>query len=123
MKQLPTVIAVAIGGALGAGCRWSVLSTFDSGPDDILIFLLNIVGSALLGVVVSQRSHLSESQFHFAGAGVAGGFTTFSTFAVDVAKLIDDGQLAAATVNTLVTATVAVVFAGIGYRIGREVRR
>ncbi len=112
-----------MGGALGAGCRWALLSIFDTASDNVLIFLLNIVGSALLGVVVSQRSYLSDSQFHFAGAGVAGGFTTFSTFAVDVAKLIDDGQLAAAGVNTLVTASVAVIFAGIGYRIGREIRR
>lgn len=118
---------MAIGGALGAGCRWCLLSlsesVFDDSPEDVVIFLLNIIGSCLLGAAISQRPHLSEIQFHFVGAGFAGGFTTFSTFALDIARLIDDGQLMAATISTTVTSVVAVVFAGIGYRIGREARR
>lgn len=123
MNGLRTVIAVAFGGALGAGCRWGLLSLFSSAEDVRLIFLFNILGSALLGVLISQRPNISENWFHFGGAGVAGGFTTFSTFAVDVAELIDSGQLIAAAVSTGVTAVIALVFAGIGYRVGLEIKR
>jgi len=123
VKQLPTLFVVAIGGALGASCRWALLATFDTVSATTTVFILNIVGSLLLGAIISQRFALEDRSFQFAGAGVVGGFTTFSTFAVDVAQLIDDSQLAAAAVTALVTPFVAVVFAGIGYRIGREIRR
>ena len=61
---------------------------------------------------------MKENQFLAMGAGFTGGFTTFSTFAVDVAEMLDGGRLGDAAVNGAGTALCALVAAGLGYRLG-----
>ncbi len=85
-------LAVAAGGALGAVGRYVVISRtgallgteFPYGT-----LLVNVVGSFLLGAVVAiaAKTGATDGMLAFLAVGVLGGFTTFSTFALDVAYL------------------------------------
>lgn len=128
MLPLPTLLAVALGGATGSLARWGALELATGEPDPlpgaatpavtVALFAINVLGSLLLGVLLAQRDAMTENQFLALGAGFTGGLTTFSTFAVDVAEMLDAGSIADAAINTVGTAVCALVAAGLGYRLG-----
>lgn len=128
MLPLPTLLAVALGGAAGSFVRWGVLELATGGPDplpgtttpgvSLALLVINVLGSLLLGVLLAQQDLMRENQFLALGAGFTGGLTTFSTFAVDVAEMLDGGRIAEAATNGLGTALGALVAAGLGYRLG-----
>ncbi|MEW2042969.1 CrcB family protein, partial [Streptomyces sp. NPDC005534] len=58
-------------------------------------FTVNVVGCAAIGVLMVLITDVWAAHRlvrPFLGTGVLGGFTTFSTYAVDIQKLIDDGH-------------------------------
>lgn len=92
---------VALGGAIGAACRYLVGVGMMRlmGPADfpLAILTVNIIGSFLMGVFVvaaAQKglTHMSP----FVMTGVLGGFTTFSAFSLEAITLMERGQIAAA---------------------------
>lgn len=129
MHRYSSLLAVAIGGAVGSLARWAVLE-IAVGNEDLVTseaavrramlatFMINVLGSLLLGVLIAQRDLMRGHQFLAVGAGFAGGLTTFSTFAVAVAEKLDGGEFVVALTNGAGTALVAVLAAGIGYRLG-----
>ena len=84
------LLAVAIGGAIGSVARYLVAigsaKAFGTAfPWGILI--INVTGSALIGAFVTLfalRWNLSEAARVFLTVGICGGYTTFSTFSLDV---------------------------------------
>lgn len=100
---------VALGGALGAMARfslgfcllrpWATLS-------------VNVLGCLAIGVLAALR--LSEAWLAFAAVGVLGGFTTFSTFGLDVVALAQEGRGLVAGLYALgsVAAGILAVLAG-----------
>jgi CrcB protein len=57
----------------------------------------------------------------FLGTGVLGGYTTFSTFSVDVVQLADAGRTALAAGYVVVSVAGGVLAAAAGVRLGRAV--
>jgi len=119
-----TLLQVAFGGAIGASCRFltghALLrllgSSFPYGT-----FAVNVIGSFLMGVIVVLLGHFSANRFApLLVTGFLGGFTTFSSFSLDVATLYDRGQtgLAAAYVLSSVTLSVAALFAAMALTRG-----
>jgi CrcB protein len=99
--MISTVSLVALGGAIGAACRYllGVGVMRLTGPSEfpLAILSVNIIGSFLMGVFVvaaAQKglTHLSP----FVMTGLLGGFTTFSTFSLEAVTLMERGQIAAA---------------------------
>jgi CrcB protein len=91
---------VAAGGATGAGARWAVLAVLPAGRFPWPVLAINVLGSFLLGALVAQRWTAPQQRLLLhdaAGIGFCGGFTTMSTFAVQVADLLGDGATATAT--------------------------
>lgn len=82
---VPTLLAAAAGGALGACLRVMVVAFLVPGPVGILV--LNVLGSLLLGFVLVALGEKSPLAVVFLGGGVLGALTTFSTFAGDVVRL------------------------------------
>ena len=114
-----TVLQVALGGALGASGRYltGVAMTALMGrsfPWGTLT--VNILGSFLMGVLVVVMANFSATRLApFLTIGFLGGFTTFSSFSLDVATLYERGDLALAFgyVAVSVLVSVAALFAGL----------
>ncbi|MEU9279717.1 fluoride efflux transporter CrcB [Streptomyces sp. NPDC048341] len=94
--QRPIVAMVALGGALGACARYgaSLLWPSATGAFPWTTLWINAVGCAVIGVfmvVITDVWAAHRLVRPFFGTGVLGGFTTFSTYAVDIQKLVDAG--------------------------------
>jgi fluoride exporter len=96
-EQRPIVAVVALGGALGASARYgaSLLWTVRPGAFPWTTLAVNAVGCAVIGVfmvVITEVWAAHRLVRPFFGTGVLGGFTTFSTYTVDIQKLVDGGH-------------------------------
>ena len=105
----PRVLAaVAVGGMLGAGGRWSVgwlaerWSDPHPGAWPWATLIVNLVGSLAIGVA-AVRIARDSMWWAFAVTGVLGGFTTYSAFAVEIDRLADAGRSGLAATYALVT--------------------
>ncbi|AYC43433.1 fluoride efflux transporter CrcB [Streptomyces griseorubiginosus] len=95
--QAPVVAVVALGGALGATARYALALHWPAHPGEFpwATFWTNVVGCAVIGVfmvVITDVWAAHRLVRPFFGTGVLGGFTTFSTYAVDIQKLVDHGR-------------------------------
>ena len=119
-------LAIGLGGALGAAFRWWVLDATPVGDGfPWPVFAINVAGSALLGVVVAEEWRHPRARLALhdaAGIGFCGGLTTFSTFAVEVARFLHDGRIALAFSYSLSSVAAAVVAAVAGAAALRQLR-
>ncbi|WP_055533477.1 fluoride efflux transporter CrcB [Streptomyces graminilatus] len=95
--QAPVVAVVAVGGAIGACARYaaSLIWPAQTGGFPWTTFWVNVVGCAVIGVflvAVTEIRTVHHLVRPFFGTGVLGGFTTFSTYAVDIQKLVGHGR-------------------------------
>jgi fluoride exporter len=86
-------LLAAVGGALGALARWALGEALPSpGGWPWATLLVNVTGCLLLGALfagLAARSPEPSWARPFLGVGVLGGYTTYSTFAVEVVRLVD----------------------------------
>jgi CrcB protein len=112
------VAAVAAGGALGSLARWAAGLALPATPGafPLATFGVNVVGCLLMGVLAAVLDTRSSHPLlrPFLGVGVLGGFTTFSTFAVDARLLLDGGHRATALAYLAGTAGAAVAATAAG---------
>ena len=113
-------LLAALGGALGALARWAVAEALPRSPGGWpwATLAVNLLGCLLIGVliaVLAARRPDDQRLRTFLGAGVLGGFTTFSAFAVEVVDLLRAGSpwLAAAYVAVSVLGGLVAVAAGL----------
>ena len=98
--MVPTLIQVALGGAIGATLRHlsGVAAARIAGhgfPWGTLF--VNVVGSLLMGMlVVALARHGGTRLSPFLATGILGGFTTFSAFSLDALTLYERGEVAVA---------------------------
>ncbi len=114
--------AVSVGGAAGASARYavSVLAPPPSSWDGtvfhgwpVVNLAINVSGCAAIGVLMVLALHRWPHRpllRPLLGTGFLGGFTTFSTYAVDVERLLGHGQ-ALQALGYLVATPVAAVAA------------
>ena len=93
------VIAIALGGALGALSRYFVVGLVTDWLGKEFPYgtlFVNIAGSFLMGilyVVVVQKMHVSPELKSILMVGFLGAFTTFSTFSLEAFNFISQGLL------------------------------
>jgi CrcB protein len=122
--QGPVVAAVAAGGATGASVRYGagLLWPTAAGAFPWTTLVVNVVGCAVIGVLMVLVTEVWTPHRlvrPFFGTGVLGGFTTFSTYAVDVQQLVQHGHARTALaylVSTLLAALFAVWLASAATR-------
>lgn len=88
---------VAAGGAVGAVSRYLIglLPLGAQSGFPAKTFLINLAGAFLIGVIaaLAEKHALNPYLVNFLKIGVCGGFTTFSTFALETSQLLHKGSL------------------------------
>ena len=120
--------AIAVGGALGTLARYGVERTFVAASDGFpwATFSVNVVGSFVLGIVVTLAVALWPRDRYLrplVAVGFCGGFTTFSTLAVEVDQRIQHGhmEVAAAFLAASLLAGLGAALAGMAVARGQLV--
>jgi CrcB protein len=115
---MTSVLLVALGGGLGAGLRWLAIVAIPSPPGGFpaAITAVNVIGSMALGVVAgAQVDALAGIDVDTVTIGVLGGFTTFSTWMVDIER-VDRIRMSAAI--TVVPLCLGLMAAALGVALG-----
>jgi len=119
--MLPTVIQVALGGAIGAAARYGVGVAFARPGFPVGVLSVNIIGSFLMGLAVvylgqKMLGHLNP----FLMTGILGGFTTFSAFSLEAYTMFERGEVAQAAiyVTLSVVLSIGALIAGIAIMRG-----
>lgn len=125
-------LLVAAGAAVGTAIRATLEEVFPAQPGQWpqTTFLINITGSLLLGILLESLA-LSGDDIGWrqrlrltAGTGVLGGFTTYSSFVVEIDQLARSGHLLIGASYALISIVLGVVAAGAGvYLVGAVHRR
>lgn len=99
-RPVPVLLAIALGGALGALARWSIEEalSFEPGGWPFATLVINIAGALMIGVLasLSRLTHGPAWLRPMVITGFLGGFTTFSAFAIESSLLLDEGRPSAA---------------------------
>lgn len=121
------LVAIFAGGAIGGGLRtWlSNAAPVHPGAWPWVTFSVNLVGCVALGYLVTrlaERLPITAYRRPLLGTGVCGGLTTFSTFQLELVRMLDRSQIGLAT--GYVAASVAAGFVGValGTAIVRRAR-
>jgi CrcB protein len=113
--------AVGVGGALGAMARYLIAGWVQSPAWTGFpygIFIVNITGGFIMGVLteaMALRFNVSPEVRAFLTTGILGGYTTFSTFSLEAAMLIERhayGQAAFYIAGSALLSVIA-LFAGL----------
>lgn len=114
-----TAALVAAAGALGVLARYGIgRATLHTEALLWSTAAINLAGSFLLGLLVAG-GWFSRDTREAIGVGFLGGFTTYSTFSVQVILEAEGGRTGTAIAYLLVTVLGGVAAAGAGYALGR----
>jgi len=118
--MISTLSLVALGGAIGAACRYltglAVIRLLGHTGFPPAILTVNVIGSFLMGVFVVLAAHKGLTHFSpFVMTGLLGGFTTFSAFSLETVTLVERGELGYAALYVLLSVGLSVggLFLGI----------
>ena len=108
--------AIFVGGALGGGLRtWlSDTAPTHTGHWPWATFAVNLVGCFLLGYFVTrlqERLPVTAYRRPLLGTGICGGLTTFSTFQLELLRMLDRGNVLLALLYAAASAIAG--FAGV----------
>lgn len=111
------ILLVALGGAFGSALRY-VFAVMLNGAFPYGTLAVNILGCFAMGLFVGYGSFsgsVNEQARLLLAIGVLGGFTTFSSFSLDVLTMVERGQvtLALGYVGLSVIVSLFAVFAGV----------
>lgn len=116
-----SILAIALGAALGALLRWQLgaklNSIFPTIPPGTLA--ANLVGAYVIGLAMAffaGFAAISPEWRLFVITGFCGGLTTFSTFSAEISTLLQEGRIswALGSVVAHVVGSVVMTLAGIG---------
>jgi CrcB protein len=118
------IVAIAVGGALGTLARYGVERALVAAPNGFpwATFTVNVTGSFLLGLIVTlvvERWPPTRFVRPFAAIGFCGGFTTFSTLAVESVQRIQHGRVGLAAVYVAASLVAGMVAAFLGMAVAR----
>ncbi|ADG73159.1 Camphor resistance CrcB protein [Cellulomonas flavigena DSM 20109] len=117
---------VAAGGTLGVLVRALLTSPAGPGAWPWATFVVNVTGSLVLGALLAVLQRGPDVGQRRAvrlvvGTGVLGGFTTYSTFALEVHRLVSTGHVVTGVVYALGSVVLGVAAAGVGIVVAGRV--
>ena len=120
-KVMISFVYVALGGALGSLGRYICTKYLLTNPAVGFpkgTFLVNVIGSFLIGVAWSLSKHYSLEFRNFFMVGILGGFTTFSAFSLENVQLLQNGNIQLAFLYILLSSMVCIVVTYLGVLLG-----
>jgi CrcB protein len=120
--------AVSAGGVLGACARHAVDLAWPHASAGFpwATFMINVSGCLLIGVLMVLIADVWSAHRllrPFLGVGVLGGYTTFSTYTVDVQRLVAAGAAPTGLLYLAGTALAALAAVYVGVAVTRRVAR
>lgn len=118
-------VFIAIGGALGSVLRYllsNLMGFYFKSPFPLATISINIIGSFLIGICyyfAKNSEFFNENLKLFLIIGLFGGFTTFSTFSLDIFKLVEQNQLLIAFTYILLSVFLSIIAVFMGYFISK----
>ena len=120
------VVSVALGGAIGAVCRyklseWVLRRAMVGFPLGTL--MVNLVGCFFMGVLYASigQADISQNIKLFLFAGLLGAFTTFSTYSIEIVSLFNAGQWRAALLSFVLHNLLGITLGFAGYWVMKQV--
>ncbi|MGH3799944.1 MAG: fluoride efflux transporter CrcB [Pseudonocardiaceae bacterium] len=118
-RRWDLLLAIAIGGALGSEARYglSVALPPTAGAMPWATLLVNVSGCVLIGVLMVTITELTTPHRlvrPLLGVGVLGGYTTFSTYSLDIQQMLTAGRPGLALIYLAVTPLAALAAVWIG---------
>lgn len=118
--------AVLAGGLIGSAGRIGVGHYLPAPPRGfpVATLVVNLAGSLLLGFYLARRERTvtSPRSLQFWGIGVFGSFTTFSTFSVEVLRLLEHGAVVTAAGYVAASIVGGLILALTGQSLGSVIR-
>ena len=111
---------IGFGGAIGTLLRY-IIGGFDypfsGGVIPVSTLVVNVTGSLAIGFLWGAvgRFVISPNARMFIFIGVLGGYTTFSTFSLEIFNLMRDGEYWAAVINVALSVILSVAAVFLGY--------
>lgn len=120
--------AIALGGAVGASARHGLELAWPTGAQELpwATLVTNATGCLLIGVLMVQVVEVGRAHpllRPFLGVGVLGGYTTFSTYAVQTRGLWADGDPGLALLYAALTPALALAAVVAGVLTARATHR
>ena len=115
---------VAVGGALGSILRFfsSILFNFLYPNLPIGTFVINVLGSFIIGLLINTLEMKSASETfikYFLVIGVLGSYTTFSSFSYEVLELFNNKKILLSIIYILASVISCIFAAYAGYIINK----
>ncbi|MEV0028384.1 fluoride efflux transporter CrcB [Nocardia sp. NPDC050793] len=115
------LLVISLGGGLGAVMRYAVGLRWPPQPGQVpwATFTVNVVGCFAIGILMILITEVWVAHRllrPFLGVGLLGGFTTFSTYSLEIRRLLESGDTTEALgyLGGTVAATLAAVWLGMG---------
>lgn len=122
------LLLVSLAGALGTALRFGLGRAFGAWQPTTFpwpTFLVNVIGCFFLGVIAEwagDRRVLDVELRSVLGVGLMGGFTTYSSFDIEMLRLAQHGQTTLAVGYGAVTLAVCLFAGAAGLAFGRTMR-
>ena len=115
-----TAFLIAVAGAAGVLTRYGLTQAMGASAAPWTVLAVNVAGSFALGVLAGVGA--SEQTRVIAGIGFLGGFTTFSTFSLDVFADLEAGRPGRALALVVLSVALGVAAAAGGWLLGGGAR-
>ncbi|GBE03772.1 MAG TPA: fluoride efflux transporter CrcB [Nitrospirae bacterium] len=120
------IILLAAGGAIGTLLRYSMSGTAQRAVNSMFpwgTLAVNLAGSFFIGLLwgIFEVQNISSNFRTFLFVGILGGFTTFSTFALESLNLMRDGEMKLALSNVLVSNILGILLVFTGFMASKYI--
>lgn len=119
------IMMLAAGGAIGTLLRYSVSGLTHrvmTGMFPWGTLAVNLIGSFIIGLLwgLFEIQNISSNFRTFLFVGILGGFTTFSTFALESLHLMRDGEMKLALSNVLASNILGILLVFAGFAASKQ---
>lgn len=127
-STVSVLAVISVGGVIGALARYQAGRSWPVPPAGFpwSTVAVNVSGCLLIGVlltVLTERPGAHPLIRPFLATGVLGGYTTFSTYTVDLHRLVTTGHAGTAGLYLVGTLAAALAATTLGMQLGRRAAR